>query len=766
LEPIDTGFQCLIRILMVINFLISWTNLVLFMHCFVTATAIQLIWCFAPTKRGYLTSAVLAFVAGVGCVYMGVELFPLFTSADARRLTEHRLDPRGDDDGCYYDDDDYYDNIFGRIVDVEKIDAALEVSTATDCEFGTTEILRSIGCDETVVGAFAAFGSGALWFMVVDCILRIVKASWREAATRRDYRSSDGESDGGGGGGGAADRSVGLESDDEGDLIVRRALMVVAEGFAATVADHDRTAETARLDSSWQEPAQGLDDDDDDDDDDDGDDDDGSATTTTTTAAAGTSSSASSCLARIATDRSEKNRAQQVHVSKRIQDARDRAVVVVVAKNNNNTLTTIQPSLLLDDNNNNNSNSNSNNNTNSSGGEAMMALAPKPEWRIGATPQRNNVTTNATTNVSSSSSSSLPSSSLPSSLGLAYANIEIAGMPKAGTSHLYNLLTQRPDTIRFWGGKEYCAGKGKLFVTPTLSQLHKFHDRAFTRNSNEREKRRSQQREDDEPLVSVNGCIYLPDAIGRYEYLWGDAGSSSEGGGGGGEQEGRKKHQQQQKFVILLRDPADWLWSAWNFWIQPSFDVTVLQHDWADYKVNYRSPELFHELLLAGPDGILDFPGHAETFRRIGEEEIRRLRELAGTENVLVLKNEDMRPDLASANGGLLDVLSDFTGLNRSLFDDDLVQSYSNCNDKPGEKQRCTSAPSGYEIDGNRPMLPESRELVYLYFRQECRYWSKELNVHYPDCVNVRPTLPWPDVVVVDDHDDDDDGVGTPPPPP
>jgi len=411
LEPIDTGFQCLIRILMVINFLISWTNLVLFMHCFVTATAIQLIWCFAPTKRGYLTSAVLAFVAGVGCVYMGVELFPLFTSADARRLTEHRLDPRGDDDGCYYDDDDYYDNIFGRIVDVEKIDAALEVSTATDCEFGTTEILRSIGCDETVVGAFAAFGSGALWFMVVDCILRIVKASWREAATRRDYRSSDGESDGGGGGGGAADRSVGLESDDEGDLIVRRALMVVAEGFAATVADHDRTAETARLDSSWQEPAQGLDDDDDDDDDDDGDDDDGSATTTTTTAAAGTSSSASSCLARIATDRSEKNRAQQVHVSKRIQDARDRAVVVVVAKNNNNTLTTIQPSLLLDDNNNNNSNSNSNNNTNSSGGEAMMALAPKPEWRIGATPQRNNVTTNATTNVSSSSSSSLPSSS-------------------------------------------------------------------------------------------------------------------------------------------------------------------------------------------------------------------------------------------------------------------------------------------------------------------------------------------------------------------
>ena len=47
-----------------------------------------------------------------------------------------------------------------------------------------------------------------------------------------------------------------------------------------------------------------------------------------------------------------------------------------------------------------------------------------------------------------------------------------------------------------------------------------------------------------------------------------------------------------------FRDPADWLWSSWNFFDQQKhLDAEGLgRNGWV--KRNYRSPELFHELTL------------------------------------------------------------------------------------------------------------------------------------------------------------------------
>ena len=43
--------------------------------------------------------------------------------------------------------------------------------------------------------------------------------------------------------------------------------------------------------------------------------------------------------------------------------------------------------------------------------------------------------------------------------GVAYPNIEIVGFPKAGTSHLYSILLDRPDTVEFHpSNKEFCSG--------------------------------------------------------------------------------------------------------------------------------------------------------------------------------------------------------------------------------------------------------------------------------------------------------------------
>ena len=124
-------------------------------------------------------------------------------------------------------------------------------------------------------------------------------------------------------------------------------------------------------------------------------------------------------------------------------------------------------------------------------------------------------------------------------------------------------------------------------------------------------------------------------------------------------------------------------------------------------------------------------------FRNLSVGGIHRLWTAIGEENIVFLKSEDMRPDVVNATGGFLDKLSAFTGLDRSTYGDRIFQ-YSNCNDSKGSGSSCGSvSSSAYDIAGGRDMLPETRDLVYLYFWEECKIWSKEFGVHYPDCVNV-----------------------------
>ena len=326
--------------------------------------------------------------------------------------------------------------------------------------------------------------------------------------------------------------------------------------------------------------------------------------------------------------------------------------------------------------------------------------------------------------------------------GLAYANIEIAGLPKAGTSHLYSVLTNRPDTFPLNPKlkKEFCPKTAK-----TPEQFHRWHDKLYRQNL---------ARNDtgaDIPAangaagggtkkLSVNGCIRAVDHTRRHGYLWG--------------QQNQQQQQHPQKYVVLFRDPADWMWAVWNFWTNRADVIENPPSNWAKTGSNYRSPELFHEMWLSGP-GVSKWFAHSLTqFRILSVERILRLRETVGRERILMLKNEDLRPSRASAPGGVLDRLSAFTGLDRSLYDESVVGATTNCNDKKGSHRACddnendndtessssSSSSSSYGISGNRTMLPETRELIYLYFWEECKIWSEEFGVHYEDCVNVLPS--------------------------
>lgn len=157
---------------------------------------------------------------------------------------------------------------------------------------------------------------------------------------------------------------------------------------------------------------------------------------------------------------------------------------------------------------------------------------PKDEWRnININNNQNNVTIHTT--------------------GVAYPNIEIVGLPKSGTSQLYSILTNRPDTIKFHPtNKEYCSSiysKNKS-MEEVQQGYYDWHEDIYTRNQ-KRFSIEGQKNNATPPFQSVNGCIWVQDAILRHTYLKSKGTAST-----------RKQQQHQQKYIVLLRDPADWMW--------------------------------------------------------------------------------------------------------------------------------------------------------------------------------------------------------------
>jgi hypothetical protein len=308
-------------------------------------------------------------------------------------------------------------------------------------------------------------------------------------------------------------------------------------------------------------------------------------------------------------------------------------------------------------------------------------------------------------------------------------DISIVGLPKAGTSQLYHILTQHSAATPFYAGdKEYCMRLPAPLMHPQNDKqreqlqkgLYDWHTNLYTQ---------SVERNNSEK-TTINGCLSEQELYLSLHYLKNS--STSTVAGTSLQQEGK-----QRKYVVLLRDPADWLWAAWNFWVDMGLDSkTDTPGSWAASSHHYRSPELFHELVLSAHKTNA---GNrlVEGLRRQTVLTGRRVVALAGRDNVLFLRNEDMLPAVVDQQGGLLERLSNFSGLDRANFRDGGLRTIRNCNDVKGEASKCgNSTSSAYEITGHREMLESTRTLIYLHFSQECQIWAKEFNIVYSDCLN------------------------------
>ena len=175
------------------------------------------------------------------------------------------------------------------------------------------------------------------------------------------------------------------------------------------------------------------------------------------------------------------------------------------------------------------------------------------------------------------------------------ADLNIAGLPKAGTSHFYRILTTHAHATVFDPlTKEQCV-KLSLDDKRLIEgwDLEPFRDEATDRQRMiqlglKRFHRGQHKRVSHSPATNkttVNGCIYYPDVELSWFYVRPPA---------------------SKKYFFLFRDPADWLWASYNFWQDAVYDPGSFDKEyegrgfWINDKEHYRSPEMFHEFIASG----------------------------------------------------------------------------------------------------------------------------------------------------------------------
>jgi hypothetical protein len=323
-----------------------------------------------------------------------------------------------------------------------------------------------------------------------------------------------------------------------------------------------------------------------------------------------------------------------------------------------------------------------------------------------------------------------------------FADLSIMGFPKTGTSHLYKILASHTRAVPIFKRKEFCMDHGHFMdyvggrpqqITPAAltdlqKKLWRYHRNVHVKRQNAT---LTAAAVSTKKVVSINACLQPSEVEYHAAYV---------------------PLPQDAKFIFMFRDPADWLWASWNFWIDKAMDLPrplPQQHDWASPGVHYRSPELFHELILS--QGKLKSAGNRfQTMREMTVLDPRRIMYLVGKQNVLFLKNEDLQPhriqkEVEGGSGGFLHKLAEFTGLEESQFNDTVLVSRSNCNNQKGYEETCndttiasSSSTTGaaYEITHRRGMLDRTRHLIYLQFHEECNVWTEEFGIVYRDCLD------------------------------
>lgn len=307
-------------------------------------------------------------------------------------------------------------------------------------------------------------------------------------------------------------------------------------------------------------------------------------------------------------------------------------------------------------------------------------------------------------------------------------DISIVGLPHVFDDNmLYNLLVSHPNVAPFHAkSAEFCFNLGpedvdvilKSVVDDEEEQLQDdeiiqqvfFHANHVATSNKEQSSERQwghvdHNRDANDGILTVNACMDPRLVLMQRQYL-----------------HQRPKIQAHQKYIVVFRDPAQWMWNTYldGTTIEPQAFLHGDQSEGSNESTPiYRSPVHFHELMRSG--GRLRDAHELMTQLR-DESGLRDLELLLNSgipsENILALKLEDLGTTVDT-----MATLSDFLGLDKDGFDTELLSLQND------------------DIGGNnpdQPMLEETRDLVYLQMLEECQLWAETFDVAYEDCLTTR----------------------------
>jgi hypothetical protein len=264
-------------------------------------------------------------------------------------------------------------------------------------------------------------------------------------------------------------------------------------------------------------------------------------------------------------------------------------------------------------------------------------------------------------------------------------SVLVAGFRKCGTSALYGFLSLHPSTIGTVR-KEHCIGKGTIVTYLKTLPTPK----------------------DIEGKILISGCLY-------FETL----------------REMLRLKPTSMKVLLTIRDYAERAWAAYNFWCLPQVDgcpeFTITT------KADYRSPEMFHEIVLAQVRNLtlnLWLPTLLREAPRYYRDNIHQYAAVIPPQDLHVIHSKELETSPEVVWKGIAKFV------NHSLISPSaphpqikLFQSrrYNTQQHKGSANFQSSKDYTGesYSITGNRPMLPETREIITERWKPDC-LWLKE----------------------------------------
>ncbi len=290
--------------------------------------------------------------------------------------------------------------------------------------------------------------------------------------------------------------------------------------------------------------------------------------------------------------------------------------------------------------------------------------------------------------------------------------VVITGLPKCGTSALYDLLSKYKHAV-ISDDKENCPysrrrSHWKYFLSlPRLAEVGK-------------------------NKLAINGCIQLDSNIRLREVLISPI----------------DKVMPKITYIVLTRNYADLIWSSYNFWCNWVYDGIHCDNTrWVRPGYHHRSPETFHDIVQGDANGTT-VPHPLHDFKRpcafaggyFSEWLQLRLWPRVPKQHTLVFASEqlDAHPQVVASRifqrFGIEDTGINFHNFSSYRYNTQQNTSAVDRGNPLNSIPRDNYVPGVFPISGNRPMLPETRAILDKCWQDDCVQISEHTGYLYPVC--------------------------------